>query len=377
MCNKDVIRFVKENIKKGDVYGKRVLDVGSYDDNGSVSPYIKKLKPKEYIGVDIIEGKNVDLVCAAEDLLDRFEENTFDLIVSTEMLEHVHDWIKVINTFKKLVKKGGAIVITMRSKGFHYHPTPFDNWRFEADDLKKIFVEFKMISLVNDSVSPGVFMKAVKKNNKLANINKYKLYSIVVDSKILGRELTEGKIWKKFKKEKGFLKLNIGCGSQILSGYINVDKFPQNPEALKMDVGKLNFKNNFADGLLASHVLEHISFKKTLATVKEWHRVLKPGGVCVVEVPDFEWAMKKWLAAPEPEKWTEVKYGATHRYTGWVTTLWGNQEDEGQFHCCPFSKTRLEYLFKKAGFDIKGGVQEYFSHGAKALLILGIKKSKK
>lgn len=48
---------------------------------------------------------------------------------------------------------------------------------------------------------------------------------------------------------------------------------------------KLNFKNNELDFLYASHVLEH--FSNTLEVLKEWLRVVKPGGYVYFAVPDF------------------------------------------------------------------------------------------
>ncbi|MEQ8994940.1 MAG: hypothetical protein RID53_00355 [Coleofasciculus sp. B1-GNL1-01] len=46
------ILFVDKNLDKSEIRGKRIIDVGSYDFNGSIRPLIESWKPAEYIGVD-------------------------------------------------------------------------------------------------------------------------------------------------------------------------------------------------------------------------------------------------------------------------------------------------------------------------------------
>jgi len=181
--NVSVLEFFIENTKSDEFEGKRVIEVGSKYVNGSVRPLIEKfLKPKEYIGVDLEEGKFVDVVLDAEKLVDHFGKESFDIVVSTELLEHVTNWRSVINNMKEILKKDGYIYITTRSKGFPYHAYPYDFWRYEVDDMKKIFEDFEIIKIESDLETPGVFLKAKKPNNyskpvDLSNIN---LYSIVL-----------------------------------------------------------------------------------------------------------------------------------------------------------------------------------------------------
>jgi len=85
-----VLEFFMENVKKEEFENKKILEVGSKYVNGSVRPIVKKfLEPKEYIGVDIENGKYIDV------------------IISTELLEHVQDWRSVIINMKNVLKKGG------------------------------------------------------------------------------------------------------------------------------------------------------------------------------------------------------------------------------------------------------------------------------
>ena len=182
MCNVAVIEFFIEHAEPTEFHGKRVLEVGSKYVNGSVRPFMERfLKPDEYIGIDIEPGKFVDMVVPAEDIVKRFGEESFDVIISTELLEHVRDWRVVINNMKASVKREGYVYITARSHGFPYHGSPHDFWRYEADDIRRIFSDFDIITLTKDHEFPGVFLKAKKPTaytpTDLSNIA---IYSIVL-----------------------------------------------------------------------------------------------------------------------------------------------------------------------------------------------------
>jgi ubiquinone/menaquinone biosynthesis C-methylase UbiE len=91
------------------------------------------------------------------------------------------------------------------------------------------------------------------------------------------------------------IKLNLGCGERHLEGYINIDAFVwKGPDGQKgkepdvrMDIRKLEFPDNTADEILAVHVIEHFRYSEVLDILKEWYRVLKPGGKLVLELPDL------------------------------------------------------------------------------------------
>jgi len=185
MCNATVIEFFINNIKLEEFKGKRILEVGSKYVNGSVRPLIEKFaSPKEYIGIDIESGKYVDLVLPAEKLCIYFGEENFDVVISTELLEHVRDWRIVIENMKSVLKTNGYIYITTRSVGFPFHSYPFDFWRYEVDDMRRIFSDFKILNLQSDHEAPGVFLKAIKPEQYLPlDLSSLELYSMIIGRK--------------------------------------------------------------------------------------------------------------------------------------------------------------------------------------------------
>lgn len=185
MCNQTCLEFVKKNLSKNKVKGKSVLEVGSRVVNFSVRSIFEDYGARSYTGIDIIAGPGVDKICAAEDMVRVFEKESFDLLVSTEVLEHVPDWQIVISNFKNIIKPGGFIIISTRSKGFDYHGYPYDFWRFEINDIESIFTDFDINSLESDPACPGIFMMAQKPLDFVENdLNEYKLYSIVSRKRI-------------------------------------------------------------------------------------------------------------------------------------------------------------------------------------------------
>jgi SAM-dependent methyltransferase len=185
MCNQSCILFGAKNLTGEEIKGKRVLEVGSVDVNGNLRPTVEALGPREYVGVDIEKGQGVDVVCRAEDILHTFGKESFDAVISTEMLEHIRDWRMVVSNIKNICRPGGVVLLTTRSHGFKYHGFPYDFWRYEQEDMKNIFSDFEIQALQEDPEMPGVLMKAKKPLHFAEkDLSDYRLYSIVTNKKM-------------------------------------------------------------------------------------------------------------------------------------------------------------------------------------------------
>jgi SAM-dependent methyltransferase len=137
-----VLQLLKEPVS-----GKRVLEVGSQDVNGSIRPFVEALQPKEYVGADMVAGRAVDVICNSSGLIERFGKDSFDVVISSSLIEHVRDWKAAVHNMKLVCKPGGLILITTCAPGFQYHGYPYDFWRYELQDLKDIFSDCQLLSL--------------------------------------------------------------------------------------------------------------------------------------------------------------------------------------------------------------------------------------
>jgi len=124
--------------------------------------YVTAFSPEKYLGVDIVSGMEVDIICSGENLLSTFGLNSFDIVIASELMEHVLDWKSVISNIKNVCKPLGFIFLTTRSPGFPYHPCPIDTWRYTLPDFEFIFNDFTIIDLCPDPQAIGVFIFAQK-----------------------------------------------------------------------------------------------------------------------------------------------------------------------------------------------------------------------
>ncbi len=97
----------------------RVLEIGSYDVNGSAREFFEDC---EYLGCDWRPGPGVDVVGFAHEL--KYPDGSFDVVVSTECLEHDEYWRETLAAMKRMLKPGGLLLLTVAS--FERRPHEID-----------------------------------------------------------------------------------------------------------------------------------------------------------------------------------------------------------------------------------------------------------
>jgi len=95
----------------------KVIDLGSLDINGG--PH--SLLQLNYIGTDIGEGPNVDLVCPSQEL--GFDSESFDSAISTECFEHNPFWRESLGQMARLTRQGGVVIWSAAGIGRAIHGT--------------------------------------------------------------------------------------------------------------------------------------------------------------------------------------------------------------------------------------------------------------
>ena len=102
--------------------------------------------------------------------------------------------------------------------------------------------------------------------------------------------------------------LNLGCGYRFNSEWTNVNFITTGEKIIPYDLSKgIPFADNTFELVYHSHVLEHFSRNAATSFIQECYRVLRPGGILRVVVPDFEQIARLYITslekAPESAEW--------------------------------------------------------------------------
>ncbi len=137
--------------------------------------------------------------------------------------------------------------------------------------------------------------------------------------------------------------LNLGCGMSCISGYCNIDILPLDTVDIVDDSMKLyKFKNNFAERIYASHILEHCDHHRVWLVLNRWYEVLKPGGEIRISVPDIEKIMELYV---KNKGIIESRDG-----DAWLEFIFGGQKNRYDYHKTGFTESRLTRLLDSTGF---------------------------
>lgn len=146
----------KELVRLGGVYGPfdKVLDVGCGN-----QIYRKFLTFEEYIGIDVRESGRPATQKVADSFFDGehipFPDNSFDLVICTEVLEHAVEPFNLLMEMKRVVKERGILLITVPSM-WGEHEVPYDFRRYTSYGIKNLVGKADLEILHFEKESPGV-----------------------------------------------------------------------------------------------------------------------------------------------------------------------------------------------------------------------------
>ena len=90
--------------------------------------------------------------------------------------------------------------------------------------------------------------------------------------------------------------LNLGCGKRYHKDWVNVDMYSDTPDVMAYNLLKgIPFSDNHFEVVYHAQVLEHSPKDDAPGFIKECFRVLKPGGVIRIVVPDLEGIVTEYL----------------------------------------------------------------------------------
>jgi len=122
--HRSVFDFIKKVIdERWDSSYARVLELGSKEDypDGYSGPRVKAAFPEgiNYTGIDITDGLGVDMIMNANDL--QYDDGSFDVVVSSEMLEHDHHPHKSMSEAIRVLRKGGLLIVAAAAPNMNPH----------------------------------------------------------------------------------------------------------------------------------------------------------------------------------------------------------------------------------------------------------------
>ena len=135
------------------------------------------------------------------------------------------------------------------------------------------------------------------------------------------------------------MKLHLGCGKRYIPGFVHVDMTSYSHVDFVHDVRTLPmFGNGTAELIYACHVLEYFDQVEAVEVLSEWYRVLMPGGVIRLSVPDLEQLM--------------VVYQGTRDESIVIGPLFGRMEVDGGiiYHKTVYDYATLSTVLARAGF---------------------------
>ena len=95
-------------------------------------------------------------------------------------------------------------------------------------------------------------------------------------------------------------KLHLGCGPNVLPGWLNTDVDWRSPCAVYLDASRrLPLPDRVFDLVFAEHLVEHLSRDAGARMLSECHRVLKPGGMLRLSTPDLRFVLRVY-SEPSP-----------------------------------------------------------------------------
>lgn len=133
------------------------------------------------------------------------------------------------------------------------------------------------------------------------------------------------------------MKINAGCGLDYRPGYLNIDGFDNTVADRIMPLWNMDLPPACAEEVLARQVIEHLGFFRSKHFLSESFRILKPGGILIIETPDIENSFRQFIAANRVRR---------EELTQWIFGL----ETTGMVHHFCFPAELLEETVVQSGF---------------------------
>lgn len=153
-------------------------------------------------------------------------------------------------------------------------------------------------------------------------------------------------------------KLELGAGLRPTRGYTHNDAQPFPHIEIVGDPWMIEFPDNSLDEVLAVAFIEHLTYEQALDTFRNVHRMLKPGGVFLFDVPDYPQWVRYYLAHMGDIEWT---FGTLPDLGHIRRTLFGWGRWPGDSHLYGWDQDHLCDALEEVGLTVHsvGNVEEF------------------
>lgn len=158
------------------------------------------------------------------------------------------------------------------------------------------------------------------------------------------------------------MKINVGCGRRIMDGWTNCD-IVRHPEAerdpeILCNALDIPLPNESADVVMAIHLFEHFYRWDADKALKEWRRLLKPGGLLILELPNLVKCCQNYIKGVTRGKHPDQMsrwgiYGDPRAENVWMMHHWG------------YSPKELIQILKQSGFKTAVEKETEFHRGGR------------
>jgi predicted SAM-dependent methyltransferase len=147
---------------------------------------------------------------------------------------------------------------------------------------------------------------------------------------------------RRIAAQPGPLRLHLGSGSQPKKGWVNID-LAGDPVDLAWNLARgIPFADGSVDAIFHEHLLEHIPLTAGVGLMDECFRVLKPGGILRIGVPDAGELLTSYVG--DGERVEAIHPGRPTRMLAVQELFYWHR------HTTMFDEETLELVFRAGGF---------------------------
>lgn len=135
------------------------------------------------------------------------------------------------------------------------------------------------------------------------------------------------------------MRLELGAGYRPTPGFTHNDLREMDDIEIVGPAESISdvVQENSCSEVRATHLLEHLSFLKTVDVLMEWKKILRDGGLLYLEVPNLSWQTRAHADGHISDEEA-------------VTYIYGEQDYDGNYHCAAFTESLLADRLREAGY---------------------------